>query len=284
MRAGPYKAGGWRRRGSSALPLDGRTTGGWAALSINKLVTAYAGMCLRVRRSSDNAESDIGFVSNVVDVSTMLAFCGASDGFVVNIYDQFGLGHFFFQTASLATQPKIVAAGVYLGKIVFDGVDDILISTTQSTSPSVPALSIFLRGTDRSPATTQVPYELSQDFSSQIGGVLASVASNYLSAVGDVITNLQLMFATVLSGTVMGSRFDRTQVAPSDIINMWMSGVHLTAFSTAGSMTFAFFAPNTWYLGSRSSALPCALDLTTFVIYEAALVDADMVAYSIALA
>jgi hypothetical protein len=40
-------------------------------------------VCLRVRRSNDNAEQDIGFDGNYLDVASMLSFVGANDGFIV---------------------------------------------------------------------------------------------------------------------------------------------------------------------------------------------------------
>lgn len=50
----------------------------------------YTGNCIRVRRTSDNTEQDIGFVNNFLDTASLLTFVGASNGFVVTFYDQFG--------------------------------------------------------------------------------------------------------------------------------------------------------------------------------------------------
>lgn len=59
------------------------------AFSLRKLRTAYLGSCIRVRRSSDNAETDIGFVGGVLDFATMESFVGsANTGFVVKWYNQ----------------------------------------------------------------------------------------------------------------------------------------------------------------------------------------------------
>ena len=83
------------------------------AYSIRKLRTAYTGSCLRVRRSSDNAESDIGFVGSDLDTATLLSFVGANNGFVTKFYDQSGNGNDLAQ-ATAARQPQIVSAGVVL--------------------------------------------------------------------------------------------------------------------------------------------------------------------------
>ncbi len=62
-----------------------------AAYSLRKL-TPSATNCIRVRRSSDNTEQDIGFVANVpnspIDTAALLAFVGVGNGFVTAWYDQ----------------------------------------------------------------------------------------------------------------------------------------------------------------------------------------------------
>lgn len=83
------------------------------AYSIRKLRTAYLGNCLRVRRSSDNAESDIGFVGSNIDTASLLSFVGANNGFVTKFYDQSGNGNDLTQ-ATAARQPQIVSAGTIL--------------------------------------------------------------------------------------------------------------------------------------------------------------------------
>ena len=83
------------------------------AYSIRKLRTAYTGNCLRVRRSSDNAESDFGFVGSDLDTASLVSFVGANDGFVTTWYDQSGNANNLVQTTA-ARQPQIVSAGSIL--------------------------------------------------------------------------------------------------------------------------------------------------------------------------
>ena len=73
----------------AALLLD-TYTGASAAYSLRLLRTAYTGNCIRVRRSSDNAEQDFAFVSNDLDTASLLTFCGVGNGFVTTWYDQSG--------------------------------------------------------------------------------------------------------------------------------------------------------------------------------------------------
>jgi hypothetical protein len=80
-----------------------------AAYSVRKLRTAYTGACMRVRRSSDNTEQDIGFVDNDLDTASLLSFVGANDGFVTTWYDQQGSNN--ATQSTLANQTRIVTSG-----------------------------------------------------------------------------------------------------------------------------------------------------------------------------
>jgi hypothetical protein len=101
------------------------------AYGLRRLRRLYTGFCIRVKRSSDNAQLDIGFDSQGnLDILALLAFVGTGSGFVTIWYDQSGNGRNATQTTA-ANQPQIVANGVLQtegGKpaILFDGVDDYL--------------------------------------------------------------------------------------------------------------------------------------------------------------
>jgi hypothetical protein len=84
--------------------------GAAAAYSLRKLRTAYTGAAIRVRRSSDNAEQDIGFVDNELNTASLLSFVGSGNGFVRTWYDQSGNARDTTQTTE-GNQPQIVASG-----------------------------------------------------------------------------------------------------------------------------------------------------------------------------
>jgi len=85
--------------------------GASAAYSLRRL-GLYNGPAIRVRRSSDNAEQDIGFTAaGDLDTVALLAFVGVNSGFVTTWYDQSGNAHHAIQ-ATAAQQPRIVNAGV----------------------------------------------------------------------------------------------------------------------------------------------------------------------------
>ena len=79
-------------------------------LSLDKLDKNYTGSAIKVRRSSNNDELDIGFVNNELDTASLLTFAGSGDAFVTIWYDSSGLNNNAFQT-SAGNQPKIVDSG-----------------------------------------------------------------------------------------------------------------------------------------------------------------------------
>lgn len=120
-----------------------------AAYGTTKLVTGYAGSCLRVRRSSDNTEQDIGFSGVNLDTASLLSFVGVNNGFVRTLYDQSGNARDFVQTTQ-ADQPQIVASGALVSGLNahalldFDGTSDHLTcSATLADLLSASAGTVF---------------------------------------------------------------------------------------------------------------------------------------------
>jgi len=79
------------------------------AYSVRKLRDAYTGAALRVKRSSDDTEQDIGFVGEDLDTSALSSFVGANNGIVVTWYDQSENG--INATATAGNEPQIVSSG-----------------------------------------------------------------------------------------------------------------------------------------------------------------------------
>jgi len=84
-------------------------SGASLGLSLELLDKDYSGFCIKVRRSSDNAELDIGFVNGILDTAILLTFVGSGNGFVTIIYDQVGSNNMTQTTANL--QGQIVSNG-----------------------------------------------------------------------------------------------------------------------------------------------------------------------------
>jgi hypothetical protein len=90
---GQQKVQGNLHFGNSGPPVL-PSSGAVAAYSLRKLFNSYTGYALIVQRSGDLATQNIGFTNyNVLDVNSIIAFCGSQTGRVVTWYDQSGNGY-----------------------------------------------------------------------------------------------------------------------------------------------------------------------------------------------
>lgn len=106
------------------------------AYSVRRVISGYAGYCMKVRRESDNALQDIGFSGDDLDETSLLSFVGAGgNGYVHTWYDQSGNGRDAVQSADNTRQPAIVLNGTIIDLntkpgLLFDGSNDLLICST----------------------------------------------------------------------------------------------------------------------------------------------------------
>lgn len=258
--------------------LDAYTANLWAVCSLKKLITTYAGPCLRIRRSSDNAEQDINFIAGVVDIASATAFCGASNGFVTKFYDQFITAHHFQQTTN-ANQPQVVTAGVWnaSGMLEFDGTSDSFVSNTASGAPS--AFTVFLRGTARA-FGTQIILEQSPDYNT--GRFSAIVYDMGLLTIG--IHSGAAFSANYSSSDFTGKfpnndvscyRMDRAQPLNIDQTVLFTNGTKQARFGNIFTGVLdATYTASAWNLASRNqTSLFSSLNVHTLVIYEDAKTD-----------
>jgi hypothetical protein len=103
--------------------LDRLTVTPRGAYSVWRQLRGSATRAFRVRRSSDNAELDIGFRFQMVNFNALMTHVGAGSGFIVTWYDQGPNGN-DLTMATTANQPRIVNAGVMDLGITFDGIND----------------------------------------------------------------------------------------------------------------------------------------------------------------
>lgn len=130
---------------ASPLLLD-LYPGASVAYSLRKLRTAYTGSAIRVRRASDNAEQNIGFVGGNLDTAALLSFCGSGSGFVTTFYDQSGNGKNNVQS-SAGSQPRIVLSGAL---------------ETLNSKPTINYLSNTFTGTPLQDVTAQSIFTVAQ--------------------------------------------------------------------------------------------------------------------------
>jgi len=113
-------------RGAVSYVLDGieSAAGVW---SLRKLRAAYSGYCVKLRRSSDNATSDFGFVGGLLDTSAISTWLSGATPYVHTWYDQSGNGYNATQTTT-GYQPLFVASGENSKPIIRpDGSDDYMV-------------------------------------------------------------------------------------------------------------------------------------------------------------
>lgn len=100
-------------KAQNTLDLAGLTssTPAYVAVSMRKLSSTYNGNAIQVRRSSDNATQNIGFIAGELDVTALNTFIGSNNGYVSIWYDQSGNGRNLSQPNAI-NQPRIVNGGV----------------------------------------------------------------------------------------------------------------------------------------------------------------------------
>jgi len=110
------KAGALCGTASSGLPaftpiLDSVSTP-WAAYSLRKIRTAYAGNWIQVKRASDRATQNIGNAADkYVDRDAIASFCSGTTGRISIWYDQSGNGRNTTPSSSVSTSPIIYESG-----------------------------------------------------------------------------------------------------------------------------------------------------------------------------
>lgn len=179
-----------------------------AAYSVRKLRAAYTGSAIRVRRSSDNAEQNIGFDgSGNLDTSTLTSFCSGTNGFVTTWYDQSGNGKDAVQTTA-ANQPQIVSSGSVIninGKpsALFDGINDGLLYSGSTISSITKTTQIAVSKISTSNATTNFVFQIGQENTNQSTGISYAILAKPTifiwgsteTAITSTILNQNLVFA-----------------------------------------------------------------------------------------
>lgn len=93
------------------LLLDTYSIGCKLAYSLRLLTSQYTGSCIRVRRNSDNAEMDIGFINGFIDINSLKSFCGSGNGYVTTWYNQMDNTFGNMKQSTAIRQPLIIENG-----------------------------------------------------------------------------------------------------------------------------------------------------------------------------
>jgi hypothetical protein len=215
-----------------------------AAYSVRQLGDAK--LCMKVRRGSDNATKNIGFVGGVVNTAAIEAFCGNSDGTVDTWYDQSGSGNHAIQ-GTAGSQPKIYdsATGVVTenGKpaLELDGVDDGL-SLSSVIAASSQKYTFTTHAVDSSDAAWSIFYE---------------AAATYVVPIAENGSTTPISFGYTLSdafrdGTSLVSDINRTGLYDT----YSPAGQSLTTLDFSGDGIGGFFNRiNFFYTGTAQEIL-----------------------------
>lgn len=273
-----------RARGLRAL--DQYTTSLWECYGLQRLLSSYNGPLIRVRRSSDNVEQDIPFGSDFqLDTSALLAFIGSNSAFVTKFYGQSGNARDLQQTGTTTKQPRIVNAGVYDGKAVFDASDDCM------QTPNLPgtntAMSYVMRGKIRAFPGSGYAVWLE---STADAGLNAGLALYYDQSINLIID------VTGPPSTQSFARFAATAKPNDDVtcttgnratsvVKYYQAGAQVTPNSSSGGSNTGNYAASPLNVGARNNGatLPAQLDLNTLVVYTQELSAADVALISAAL-
>lgn len=193
-----------------------------------KRFSAYSGACIRVRRSSDNAEQDINFVDDLLDTSSLLSFVGAGNGFVTTFYTQVGTANVTNVTAT--QQPQIVSSGALITRngfvsIKYDGTNDSLKKTGATiNATNVSYFSISQNDIDLSSGAvfsqstiTSISIRIFCDRTTNLRNLVVSNTNNYYAALSAQRnnSNLRLLSSFINSSKNMSS-FDNSATGGTD--------------------------------------------------------------------
>lgn len=266
--------------------LAGYSTNLWAVYSTRLHVAGYAGSSLRVRRSSDNTEQDIGFVGGLLDTASLATFVGSNNGFVTKWYDQSGGGNDFAQ-ATTSLQPSIVSSGTILPGVTTDGLSQYMKTVTNSGTPQ--ACSAFAKWKQTNTSATYQGFLAQGVLSSSLGSMewdWNASASYYVRILEGANSSTYQesgydQVACAPSGTVQSCGWDFTQstIAAASMLylagNAQSPGVNSDSGSQPPTSTHLNAQPWVFADARGGGVIPAALQAETIVIYQQAIAAND---------
>jgi hypothetical protein len=229
---------------------------------------------VRVRRSSDNTESDIGFAGRGLDTAALLAFVGPGDGYVTKFYNQGSASSADLAQTDTTKQAKIVSAGSVLtsgGKpaVQFTGVE-----VYKHTAPGLYAAGAATMQGVWTALTSGVAASQAVFVESGASGSTALYAAGYWQSAGApafIINSTSGGSVGSLVGAAVGKDGAIRQVSSTDsgtALNLWVNGTanagptsYTRGSSTIGQLvlggilTGAAVAPSIAFVGMFSEAV-----------------------------
>jgi hypothetical protein len=223
--------------------LDGRVTP-QIAVSLYRLSSTYSGPLIRVRRSSDNAEQNIGVgtLAGGLDTAALTAFCGSSSCYVSTWYDQSGNGR-NATNATASWQPRIVNAGTI---DLFNGLPAPYFKTsalvTTSLLPAASAVwSTHLANIVSSGQTGRGRYwgeDTNPSFATNSTG-----GDDYFGSSGTMVSNVSVnprILSLAVTGTGSGSIWANGSLSGSSSSGLAFLGGQALVIGNLGALNRAF--------------------------------------------
>jgi hypothetical protein len=266
--------------GGSAVtfPLDGIATPR-AVYSTRRLLTSYTGDCVKLRRSSDNAEADFGFDANGdLDTTAILLWLGGSSAYLVTWYDQSGNGHDGVQ-ATTGEQPNYVESGLNsCPAFVYDGVtrhDNF--DLPDGALASLAACTIFVVYKGDVGSVHQTIVGLHDTANNERQFLFRVRSSNQpLIRFGGTVSDLESRSSTTVDPT--NTTVYTGRASNGSLMQLWINGVEPVYASQANAATLLpAFSMNP----SIGRTIPTDLNndisgvFPELIIFETALADAD---------
>jgi len=247
--------------------LDGLAVQPLAVLSLRKLIST-ATVAIRVRRSSDNAEQDIGFDGETLDTAALSTFAGSSSAYVTKVYDQ--KGSFDAVQATSSKQPRIVNAGTYDGKIVFNGTSNYL--SIASLTMGTPYIALFSKLNYGTWGAYRVQFELSSDGVATSGGFawyVDNTGTQYVIGGGTGRSNIASVIADSLAHQITAYA-NRTESPPAVQTYLRLDGAPVATSAGNTSTLTGNFSTYPLYIGARAgTSLFSNFKLESVAIYTA---------------
>jgi len=254
--------------------LDNLATTPRAVWSLRKMIST-ATVAIRIRRSSDNAEMDIGFSGSTVgsglDNAAITSFVGSNSAFIVKWYDQTGNGQDALQSTA-SKQPRIVNAGSIQSAVKWDGTDDYLIVTTlTNTNPQC----AFYSKIKLSAGSDKLAIETSTNYNNNAGALIfyASATGGYdLGMCQSAGATRDSRFAPSTLGSALNQVslfWDRTGTGSSEVA-MYVAGSSQSPSVVSSTECTGNMTTQDCYLGCRAgSSFFTDWEVETLVFYNA---------------
>lgn len=260
-----------RHSGASVGYLDTISPAPRVAYSLRKVIST-ATLAIRVRRSSDNAEQDIGFVGDALDTAALSAFVGANSAFVRTFYDQTSTGINMVQ-ATASAQPRIVNAGTYHGAAIFDGSNDWM--SAASVPYGTGYAAAYMKAAMPNQSGLAIILESSANYNTTSGSFIWYMESN-LHSLGIRASASYRRDFSISSATTLRRITNRYQMAVADGTTAQQRFRAVGAnISPSGSLGTAAtppvnFTTQTLYLGCRAgTSFFAPVQIHTLAIYAA---------------